>query len=106
MAPPRDDFDERLAAARAQQHKDAPAKRSKASANAMGYGFRVATELVGGVLVGAGIGWGLDRLLGTSPWLLIVFLMLGFGAGINNVLRATKKLDRELAGKDPGESDR
>lgn len=72
----------------------------------MGYGFRVATELVGGVLVGAAIGWGLDKLLGTSPWLLIVFLMLGFGAGINNVLRATRKLDSELAGKDRGEGDR
>jgi ATP synthase protein I len=39
-------------------------------------------------LVGAGIGWALDRLLGISPWGLIVFLLLGFAAGVANVVRA------------------
>jgi ATP synthase protein I len=41
-----------------------------------------------GVLVGAGIGWTLDRVLGISPWGLIVFLLLGFAAGVANVVRA------------------
>jgi ATP synthase protein I len=40
------------------------------------------------VLVGAGIGWALDRVLGISPWGLIVFLLLGFVAGVVNVVRA------------------
>ena len=44
--------------------------------------------MVGGVLVGAGLGWLLDRWLGTTPWGLIVFLLLGFAAGILNVMRA------------------
>jgi len=70
----------------------------------MAYGLRMATELVGGVLVGAGIGFGLDRWLGTSPWLLITFLMLGFGAGVQNVLRATKKMDSERDRAPPGAS--
>jgi ATP synthase protein I len=43
---------------------------------------------VAGVLVGGGIGWGLDRLLGISPWGLIVFLLLGFTAGVLNVMRS------------------
>ena len=51
-------------------------------------GFRLSTELVAGVLVGAAIGWGLDRLIGTSPLGLIVFLLLGFAAGVVNVIRA------------------
>ena len=48
----------------------------------------MSTEFVAGVLVGGGIGWLVDRTLGISPWGLIVFLLLGFGAGIVNVLRA------------------
>lgn len=51
-------------------------------------GFQLSSELVGGVVVGAGIGWGLDHWLGTSPWGLIVFVLLGFAAGILNLMRA------------------
>ncbi len=50
--------------------------------------FRMSSEFIAGVVVGAVLGWGLDRLAGTSPWGLIVFLLLGFGAGVLNVLRA------------------
>src|SRR5258706_8610970 len=64
----------------------APASRTDASALARG--FRLSTELVAGVLVGAFIGWVLDRWLGISPWGMIVFLMLGFAAGVLNVMRA------------------
>jgi ATP synthase protein I len=62
----------------------------RSSANASGYarGFRLSTELVAGVLVGAALGWLLDRWLGISPWGLIVFLLLGFAAGVLNVMRA------------------
>ena len=63
---------------------------SRPVADASGYarGFRLSSELVAGVVVGAGIGWALDRLLGISPWGLIVFLLLGFAAGVVNVIRA------------------
>ena len=44
----------------------------------MARGFRLSSELVAGVFVGAAIGWGFDRLLSTSPWGFIVFLLLGF----------------------------
>ena len=56
-------------------------------------GLRLSTELVAGVLVGAGIGWALDRWLGISPWGLIVFLLLGFAAGVRNVVRAVQPDD-------------
>jgi ATP synthase protein I len=57
---------------------------------ASGYarGFRLSSELVAGVVVGAGIGWLIDRWLGISPWGLIVFLLLGFAAGVLNVMRS------------------
>jgi ATP synthase protein I len=64
--------------------------RGRPAADASGYarGFRLSSELVAGVLVGAAIGWALDRMLGISPWGLIVFLLLGFAAGVVNVMRA------------------
>jgi ATP synthase protein I len=59
-----------------------------ARASAMARGFQLSSELIAGVVVGAGIGWGIDRLLSTSPFGLIVFLLLGFTAGVVNVIRS------------------
>ena len=50
--------------------------------------FKLSSEFIAGIAVGIGIGWVVDRMAGTSPWGLIVFLLLGFGAGILNVLRS------------------
>jgi ATP synthase protein I len=68
--------------------RDKPVARPAADPSAMARGFRLSTELVAGVLVGAMFGWLLDRWLGISPWGLIVFLLLGFAAGVLNVMRA------------------
>src|SRR5262249_43081271 len=74
-----------------QQRPDEPSEagRGPPAADASGYarGFRLSSELVGGVLVGAGIGWVLDRVLGISPWGLLGFGLLGFVAGVMNVMR-------------------
>jgi ATP synthase protein I len=66
----------------------APGQRSVSDPSAIARGFRLSTELVAGVLVGAAIGWLLDWWLRTSPWGMIVFLLLGFAAGVLNVMRA------------------
>lgn len=55
----------------------------------MGKAFRLSSEFIAGVIAGAGLGWGFDALLGTRPWGMIVLMMLGFGAGIWNVMRAS-----------------
>jgi ATP synthase protein I len=58
----------------------------------MGFALKVASEFASGVLVGAGLGWLIDKWLGTSPWGMILLLMLGFVAGVLNVLRAVGKV--------------
>jgi len=65
-----------------------PGQGPTADASAIARGLRLSAELVAGVLVGAAIGWLLDRWLGTSPWGMIVFLLLGFAAGVLSVMRA------------------
>jgi ATP synthase protein I len=80
-------LDERLR----QQNASRPVEASsgpRTDPSALARGFRLSTELVAGVLVGAFIGWALDRWLGISPWGMIVFLLLGFAAGVINVMRA------------------
>jgi ATP synthase protein I len=74
-------------------HPDRPSKTSPgqpptADPSAIARGFRLSAELVAGVLVGAAVGWLIDRWLGISPGGMIVFLLLGFAAGVLNVMRA------------------
>lgn len=54
-------------------------------------GNRVLAELVGGMAGGALIGWVLDRLLGTSPWLLLALLFLGIIAAFRNIIRISNQ---------------
>ena len=54
----------------------------------MALGFRLSSELIAGVVVGALLGWAFDHWLSTSPWGLIVFVLLGFTAGVVNVVRS------------------
>jgi ATP synthase protein I len=70
--------------------------------NQSGIAFRFATELVAGLIVGGGLGWGVDWLLGhfgfhTRPVFLILFFVLGAAAGIRNVVRAATEINAEIA---------
>ncbi|MGE5547391.1 MAG: AtpZ/AtpI family protein [Solirubrobacterales bacterium] len=83
-----DDLEARLRAARAREDDLAgrgPARRESPAGLALG--MRLAVEFVAGVLVGVGIGYVLDRWLGTAPWLMVVFLLLGGAAGVMNAYR-------------------
>ena len=81
-------LNEGLARNQAGRPSDSPEADRAATASGYARGFRLSSELVAGVVVGAGIGWLLDRWLGISPWGLIVFLLLGFAAGVLNVMRS------------------
>jgi len=82
-------FDERLRAARTKQARNVPAASddTAGTASPMGIGVRVGVELVSALAVSVAIGWGLDWWLGTRPWLLGLFVLLGGAAGIANVWR-------------------
>lgn len=67
--------------------------------------FKISSEFIAGIAVGAGLGWAIDRFAGTSPWGLIVFLMLGFAAGVLNVLRSVGRV-APSAVPGPGEANR
>lgn len=54
----------------------------------LGLGFRIGIELVVAVVVATGLGWAIDRWLGTRPWGMIVLFFLGVGAGMLSVYRA------------------
>ena len=62
----------------------------------MAYGMRMAAELVGAVIVGGAIGWSLDKWLGSTPWLFLLFFVLGFAAGVLNVVRAYEGMQKEI----------
>jgi ATP synthase protein I len=73
---------------RAPPPSEGPGGDRATTASGYARGFRLSSELVGGVLVGAGLGWLIDRVLGIAPWGFIVFLLLGFVAGVLNVMRS------------------
>ena len=67
--------------------------------------WRMVIELVAGVGIGVAIGYGLDSLFGTRPWLMAVFTILGFAAGVKTMIRSAEEVQRkadqaEAAGDD------
>ena len=60
----------------------------------IGQAFKLSTELVAAVLVGTIIGFILDNWFDTKPWLIIIFFFIGVTAGIINVVRSAKKMQR------------
>ena len=90
---PEDEFKSRLKIAKnkAEVHKDQ--KNPKSSSN-MGTAFKMSTELVSAVAVGTIIGFILDSTFGTKPWLIIIFFFIGVVAGIINVIRSAKKMQK------------
>ena len=87
------------------QERAAAERPSRSGATDYGAAFRMASEFVAGVLVGAALGWALDWVAGTSPWGLIGFLLLGFAAGVVNVVRGAGRMSASPGAKDGGTSE-
>ena len=62
-------------------------------------GWRMVTELVAGLLLGFCIGYGLDSLFGTLPIFLVLFVLLGFAAGVKTMLRSAQDIQRAQSGQ-------
>ena len=60
----------------------------------LGNAFKISTELVAAVVIGSTIGFILDNIFDTKPWLIISFFFLGVIAGILNVIRSAKRMQK------------
>jgi ATP synthase protein I len=91
------DLGSKIDGAQADKQAEITAQEDKAMrARGMAYGLRMSSEFVAAIVVGGLIGFGLDKLLGTTPWLFLLFFVLGLVAGIVNVTRAFERLQGEI----------
>jgi len=68
--------------------------KDKQPPSSIGTAFKMSTELVAHVLVGTIIGFILDKTFGTKPWLILIFFFIGVIAGILNVFRSAKNMQK------------
>ena len=73
-------------------------ERNKEGSNAasLGKALKISTELVAAVVVGSTIGFLLDNWFGTKPLLTICFFIMGVAAGILNVIKSAKRINKRL----------
>ena len=69
-------------------------KNNDKKASLLGIAFKMSTELVAAVLVGSIIGFIFDTWFGTKPWLILIFFFVGVIAGILNVIRSAKNMQK------------
>ena len=69
-------------------------KNKKTNSSNLGSAFKISTEFVAAVVVGSIMGFILDNLFGTKPWLIIIFFIIGVIAGMLNVIRSAKLMQR------------
>ena len=89
-----EDFKTRLKIAKSKIKKQLDDDNEKRG-SFMGSAFKLGTELVDAVAVGTIIGFILDTLFDTKPWLIIIFFFLGAAAGMLNVIRAANRMQKE-----------
>jgi ATP synthase protein I len=92
------DLAARIARARAIRPAQAAAEQVRAGeASGMGRAFRLASEFTAAIIVGGALGFGADKIFGSAPWGMITLLLLGFVAGVLNVVRSTRELNAATA---------
>ena len=88
-----EDFKTRLKIAKSKLKKNDHLNDDK-KGSFMGSAFKLGTELVAAVAVGTIIGFILDNWFGTKPWLIIIFFFIGSAAGMLNVIRSAKTMQK------------
>ena len=88
-----DQFKTRLKIAKDKLKANKANKNDEPKSN-LGIAFKMSTELVSAVAVGTIIGFILDNWFGTKPWLILIFFFIGVIAGIMNVIRSAKKMQK------------
>ena len=90
-----EDLKTRLKIAKSKLQKDKTQNADKKGIF-LGNAFKLGTELVAAVIVGTIIGFILDNWFGTKPILIIIFFFFGTAAGITNVIKAAKKMQKDI----------
>ena len=90
---PKDSFKTRLEIAKNKTYKENSNENDKPTSN-LGTAFKLSTELVAAVVVGTIIGFILDNWFGTKPWLILIFFFVGVIAGIMNVIKSAKNMQK------------
>lgn len=67
--------------------------------------WRMVVEMVAGLLIGFGIGYGLDSVFETKPFMMLIFTLLGFAAGVRVMLRSAQEAQSQSEAKKPGSED-
>lgn len=90
------DLAKRIASAKQDQAVEAQqaAARTSGSSTDLGRAMRLGSEFIAAILVGTGIGFVADKVLGTQPWIMLVMLLVGFAAGILNVTRTVGEMNK------------
>ena len=97
-------LDDRIRALKASQSDRSPHVEEHYSMAQMGW--RMVIELVAGLAIGFGMGYGLDRLFGTIPIFLVLFTLLGLAAGIKVMLASAREMQRTNdSGQDPAQTE-
>mgnify|MGYP003685072283 CR=1 FL=1 len=89
----KDEFKNRLEIAKSKLLRKNLPKNDK-SPSSIGTAFKMSTELVSAVAVGTIIGFILDKTFGTKPWLILIFFFIGVIAGIVNVFKSAKNMQK------------
>lgn len=94
----RSSFDARLQSAkdRLKGRTGGKGAGGRLNSRGVGVGLRIVVEMIVSLAVGVGIGIGLDQWWGSTPWMLIVFFILGSGAAFMNVIRVARDYDRQI----------
>ena len=90
---PKDQFKTRLEIAKKRISKKNQDNKND-NPSSIGAAFKLSTELVAAVAVGAIIGFIFDKTFGTTPWFILIFFFVGVVAGITNVIRSAKNMQK------------
>ena len=88
-----EEFKTRLKSAK-NRAKSKYSESKEPSTSGMGHAFKMSTELVAAVAVGTIIGFILDKTFDTKPWLILIFFFVGVVAGITNVIKSAKNMQK------------
>jgi len=93
-----DALEARLSKARKEKQDKAPKEKRAQDNRSMVRAYKIAIELAVAMFVGLAAGWFLDQWLGTTPWLMLIFFLLGVAAGFRNVYKAAQMMGHQPPG--------